>query len=170
MSIPCGLLKSFVCFVTGSGLQNQVLPRIGAAPPLSRRRVYLPGLTLAYAEESVHPIEGAGLARRDPCADFGLLSFVGSLGRECGWLVPYRRVSGEIGPWSDAMLRKLKGELSRGRGVAFSLKTFRATFAQMYERSRRVHREGEPRPQPHVDGNDGSLLRPDSGGRCRPRH
>ena len=71
------------------------------------------------------------MVRRDPCADFGLLSFVGSLGRECGWLVPYRRVSGEIGPWSDAMLRKLKGELSRGRGVAFSLKTFRATFAQM---------------------------------------
>ena len=52
-------------------------------------------------------------------------------GRECEWLVPYVRMSGEIGPWSDAMLRKLKGQLSRGSGVAFSLKTFRATFAQI---------------------------------------
>jgi len=51
-------------------------------------------------------------------------------GAECEWLVPYRRVSGEIGPWSDPMLRKLKGEIARASGVVFSLKTFRATFAQ----------------------------------------
>ncbi len=51
-------------------------------------------------------------------------------GAECAWLVPYRRVSGEIGPWSEAMLRKLKAELAQGSGVVFSLRTFRPTFAQ----------------------------------------
>jgi len=51
-------------------------------------------------------------------------------GAESEWLVPYRRVSGEIGPWSDAVFGWLKGELAQRSGVVFSLKTFRATFAQ----------------------------------------
>ena len=52
-------------------------------------------------------------------------------GKTCEALLPYRRVSGEIGPWSAAMLRKLKAGLERKSGVRFSLKTFRATFAQL---------------------------------------
>lgn len=51
-------------------------------------------------------------------------------GHECECLVPYRRVSGEIGPWSDPMFGRLKAELAQRSGVVFSLKTFRATFAQ----------------------------------------
>jgi len=46
------------------------------------------------------------------------------------WLVPYRRVSSEIGPWSDPVFGWLKSELAERSGVVFSLKTFRATFAQ----------------------------------------
>lgn len=49
----------------------------------------------------------------------------------CEWLVPYRNGTGEVGAWSAAMLRKLKGRLKRSSGVRFHLKTFRATFAQM---------------------------------------
>lgn len=56
-------------------------------------------------------------------------AFVGS--DECEYLLPYRRPDGEIGPWSEPMLRKLKGEIARRSGVTFSLKTFRATFCQM---------------------------------------
>ncbi len=52
-------------------------------------------------------------------------------GAECESLVPYRRVSGDLGPWSDAMLGQLKGELAKRSGVDLSLKTFRATFAQL---------------------------------------
>ena len=52
-------------------------------------------------------------------------------GEEREWLVPYRRLSGELGSWSDPMLGQLKAEIARRSGVAFSLKTFRATFAQM---------------------------------------
>lgn len=52
-------------------------------------------------------------------------------GVACDWLVPFRNGEGTLGPWSEAMLRKLKGELSRRSGVAFSLKTFRATFGQV---------------------------------------
>jgi integrase/recombinase XerD len=51
-------------------------------------------------------------------------------GTDSEWLVPYRRVSGEIGPWSDPVFGWLKSELARRSGVVFSLKTFRATFAQ----------------------------------------
>ena len=51
-------------------------------------------------------------------------------GETSEWLVPYRRVSGKVGPWSDAMIGWLKGELAQRSGVAFSLKTFRATFGQ----------------------------------------
>jgi len=52
-------------------------------------------------------------------------------GRESESLIPYCRASGEIGPWSAAMLRKLKADLQDRSGVSFSgLKTFRATFAQ----------------------------------------
>jgi len=52
-------------------------------------------------------------------------------GQDCEWLIPYRRVSGEIGPWSAAMLRKLKADLQERSEVSFrGLKTFRATFAQ----------------------------------------
>ncbi len=47
------------------------------------------------------------------------------------WLVPYRRADGTLGPWSDPMLTKLVTELKRRSGVDFSLKTFRATFAQL---------------------------------------
>lgn len=46
-------------------------------------------------------------------------------------LVPYRPRRGAIGYWPDALLGKLKGELERRSGVRFSLKMFRATFAQM---------------------------------------
>ena len=35
-----------------------------------------------------------------------------------------------VGPWSEAMFRKLKGEIGRRSGVSFSLRTFRPTFAQ----------------------------------------
>lgn len=57
-------------------------------------------------------------------------AFVG--GEPCEWLMPYRRPAGELGPWSEAMLRKLKGQIARrSGGVPFSLKTFRATFCQM---------------------------------------
>lgn len=52
-------------------------------------------------------------------------------GADSEWLVPYRRVSDETGPWSDPLLGWLKSELARLSGVAFSLKTFRATFAQI---------------------------------------
>jgi len=53
------------------------------------------------------------------------------LAREsCEALIPYRRMSGLVGPWSAAMLRKVKAELERISGVRFHLKTFRATFGQ----------------------------------------
>jgi integrase len=48
----------------------------------------------------------------------------------CEALIPYRRRSGQIGPWSAAMLRKVKADLERISGVRFHLKTFRATFGQ----------------------------------------
>jgi integrase/recombinase XerD len=48
----------------------------------------------------------------------------------CDALIPYHRVGGEVGPWSGAMLRKLKGEIEEKSGIRFHLKTFRATFAQ----------------------------------------
>lgn len=51
-------------------------------------------------------------------------------GEACEWILPYRQVEGDLGAWSEPMLRKLKGELARRSGVVFSLKTFRATFAQ----------------------------------------
>ena len=55
-------------------------------------------------------------------------------GRESDSLIPYCRASGEIGPWSAAMLRKLKADLQERSGVSFKgLKTFRATFAQKTE-------------------------------------
>lgn len=53
------------------------------------------------------------------------------VGEPCNALIPYRRVSGDVGPWSAAMLRELKGQLEKGSGVRFSLKTFRATFGQL---------------------------------------
>ncbi len=46
-------------------------------------------------------------------------------------LIPYRRFDGTLDYWPAAMLRKLKAEIARLSGVRFSLKTFRATFAQM---------------------------------------
>jgi integrase/recombinase XerD len=51
-------------------------------------------------------------------------------GEPCEALIPYRRVSGEIGPWSEAMLRKLKARMERESGVRFHLRTLRPTFAQ----------------------------------------
>src|SRR2546425_4779369 len=48
----------------------------------------------------------------------------------CETLIPYRRVSGEVGPWSAAMLRKVKADLELISGIRFHLKTFRATFGQ----------------------------------------
>lgn len=51
-------------------------------------------------------------------------------GESCEALIPYRRVSGEIGPWSEAMLRKLKAQMERVSGVRFHLRTLRPTFAQ----------------------------------------
>ena len=51
-------------------------------------------------------------------------------GEPCEALIPYRRAAGYTGPWSAAMLRKLKAELERLSGVRFHLKTFRATFGQ----------------------------------------
>lgn len=54
-------------------------------------------------------------------------------GEPCEWLLPLRRYRGTeaTGPWSAAMLRKVKADLSRKSGVSFrGLKTFRATFAQ----------------------------------------
>ena len=56
-------------------------------------------------------------------------AFLGA--EESEWLVPYRRANGEVGSWSDPMLTKIVGELERRSGVDFSLKTFRATFAQL---------------------------------------
>lgn len=68
---------------------------------------------------------------REAVADFLVERIAYLEGRECEWLIPYRRVSGEIGPWSAAMLRKLKAEIQERSGVSFKgLKTFRATFAQ----------------------------------------
>ena len=52
-------------------------------------------------------------------------------GETCEALMPYRRVTGLVGPWSGAMLRKLKGEIEAESGIRFHLKTFRATFAQL---------------------------------------
>lgn len=46
-------------------------------------------------------------------------------------LIPYRRFDGTLDYWPAAMLRKLKAEIACLSGVRFSLKTFRATFAQM---------------------------------------
>jgi len=51
-------------------------------------------------------------------------------GEPCEALIPYQRVSGDIGPWSEAMLRKLKAQMERVSGVRFHLRTFRPTFAQ----------------------------------------
>ena len=52
-------------------------------------------------------------------------------GVACEALVPYRRVAGTVGPWSGAMLRKLKAQIEAESGIRFHLKTFRATFAQL---------------------------------------
>jgi len=52
-------------------------------------------------------------------------------GESCDALIPYHRVGGDIGPWSGAMLRKLKAEIEEKSGIRFHLKTFRATFAQI---------------------------------------
>ena len=46
-------------------------------------------------------------------------------------LIPYRRFDGALDYWPAAMLRKVKAAVGRGSGVRFSLKTLRATFAQM---------------------------------------
>lgn len=51
-------------------------------------------------------------------------------GGECEALVPLRSWDGRLGPWSEAGLRKLVADLREASGVRFSLKTFRATFAQ----------------------------------------
>lgn len=56
-------------------------------------------------------------------------SYLGS--DECDALIPYRRHGGDIGPWSGAMLRKLKARIEEASGIGFHLKTFRATFAQL---------------------------------------
>lgn len=70
----------------------------------------------------------------------------------CEWLVPYRRVSSEIGPWSEPLLRKLKAELARASGVEFHLKTFRATFAQQVKDAG-VHIEAVSRALRHKSTN-----------------
>jgi len=46
-------------------------------------------------------------------------------------LLPFRRWDGPLDYWPEASLRKLKGEIVRASGVRFSLKTLRATFAQL---------------------------------------
>lgn len=46
-------------------------------------------------------------------------------------LIPFRWRDGTMGYWPDAMFGKLKADLEAGSRVRFSLKTFRATFAQM---------------------------------------
>lgn len=51
-------------------------------------------------------------------------------GIECEALVPHRRVSGDLGPWSDPMLGQLKGELEARSGGPFSLRNLRATLGQ----------------------------------------
>lgn len=67
---------------------------------------------------------------REAVADF-LAAREAYLGGEpCEALIPYRRVSGDLGPWSEAMLRKLKAEMERASGVRFHLRTLRPTFAQ----------------------------------------
>ncbi len=67
---------------------------------------------------------------REAVADF-LAAREAYLGGEtCEVLIPYRRVSGDLGPWSEAMLRKLKAEMERASGVRFHLRTLRPTFAQ----------------------------------------
>ncbi len=87
----------------------------------------------SWAVEDYAPIPAAA---RPVLEDF-LAERAGYLGGvECDHLMPYHRVSGDVGPWSDAMLRKLKGEIVRRSGVVFHLKTFRATFAHIEKVSR----------------------------------
>lgn len=51
--------------------------------------------------------------------------------------------------WDDAVLLKLKGELQERSGVRFSLKTFRATFAQ-FAKDRGVKGEAVSRAMRHA--------------------
>ncbi len=55
-------------------------------------------------------------------------AFLGDVEHEA--LLPFRRSSGVIDYWPDAMLGKLKAEIQRLSGVRFSFKNFRLTFAQ----------------------------------------
>jgi integrase len=70
-------------------------------------------------------------------------------GETCETLVPYRCKGGLLVPWDDAVLHKLKAELARASGVDFSLKSFRATFAQSLK-DRGVRGEAVSRAMRHA--------------------
>ncbi len=128
---PGSVARFLVAFLPATGLRRKEL-RLAKLKDLdlARGRILVahPKGEGSWAVPDFAPVPGFV---RPAVEDYLAERAVYLQGAECGWLVPYRRVSDDLGPWSDAMLGQLKGELAKRSGTDFSLKTFRATFAQL---------------------------------------
>ncbi len=128
--------RLLVGLLPGSGLRRKEL-RLARIQDLDmkrwRIRVCHPKGEGAWAAEDYAPI--ATQEARQAIADFLAEREVFLGGQRCEALIPYRyrKVprAGTLDYWPDAMLGKLKADLERTSSVAFHLKTFRATFAQV---------------------------------------
>lgn len=128
---PGSVARFLVAFVPATGLRRKEFRLIRFQDlDVARWRVLVahPKGEAAWAAPDYAPILPPG---REATRDFLLERPAYLGGQECEWLVPYRRVSGELGPWSDAILGQLVCELARRSGVKFSLRNLRATFGQM---------------------------------------
>ena len=130
---PGRVARFLVAFLPYSGLRPKEIRLARLADlDLGRGRILVshPKGENAWAAPDYAPIPPPA---REALEDFLAEREAYLAGESCEWLIPLRRYRGTepTGPWSAAMLRKLKAELQSRSGVSFrGLKTFRATFAQ----------------------------------------